>query len=275
MSERFPGIEQRARRLLAIGLLVILAIGLRGAISGWRVHTMTTASMGTTAPVGSLVFTTPTLADHVHVGDVLAFHPPGRPNTTFVHRIIGISQTADGLVLRSKGDINGSPDPWIVTPTNVVGRVALTVPAAGYFLQMVPALLLGVFLILLLSRGVRRGRRTPIRVLAGSLLLCALVFYYQPLTRVELIAQTVSGNAGHAAVVPTGILPLRISVLNGTHADVVPGQVGTLKVEHLDPGGAFSVHAHAHLSGWWWLLAITWVVPLLFALRSKGELKLA
>lgn len=272
MILRRAGLRERARRLLAIGLLLMLAVMVRGWLGGWRVHTMSTPSMGTTAPVGALVLSTPTLAGHVHIGDVLVFHPPGRPQTTFVHRVIGIVHGPAGPLFHTKGDLNGAPDSWTLSAHELVGRAAFTIPDAGYLLHMLPGILVGVFVILLISHGTRRTAKAPLHILAGSLLCCALLVYYQPLTRVELIAQTVSSTGGHAAVVPTGMLPLRVQAATGTRADVVPGQVGTLEVKHLEPGGAFSIRAKAHLSGWWWLLALTWAIPVIVALRGRRVL---
>lgn len=267
---RHPGLRRRARHLLVIGLLLCSAVVARGWVAGWRVHTMTTPSMGTTAPVGAVVISAPTLPDRLRIGDVVVFHPPGRPGTTFVHRIIGISATPEGRRFRTRGDLNGTPDAWVLSAQDLIGRAALTVPDVGYFLELLPGLLLGAFLIILITRGARKSARAPIRVLAGSLLCCVLLVYYQPLTRIDLIAQTVSSNGGRAAVVPTGVLPLRVQSV-GSHTDVSPGQVGTLEVKHVEPGGAFSIHARAHLSGWWWLLALTWAIPLIIAVRATAD----
>jgi signal peptidase I len=270
---RWPLADGRRRHLLARGvaaLLVLLALALPAvaAVSGWRAHSMTTPSMGRNAPVGSLVVTEPVSADRLHVGDVVAFHPPGRSGTTFVHRVIQISRGAHGgVILSTRGDINGSQDSWEIADANLVGKVAFAIPDGGYALQMLPFLALGAFVVVLLTSGLRRSRRGPARILLASLLASGLIVWFQPLARLVLIAQVRSGSHTTAAVVPTGVLPLRVRASGGTHADLAPGQVGTLATRRLSSHGGFRLVAGVHLTGWWWLLSLTWLVPLGAAIR--------
>jgi signal peptidase I len=265
--------DARRRHLFARGaalllVLLILAIPLGAAFSGWRAHSMTTPSMGRNAPVGSLVVTEPVSAARVHVGDVVAFHPPGRSGTTFVHRVVRISRGPQGdVILSTRGDINGSQDSWEIADSNLIGKVAFAVPDGGYALQMLPFLMLGAFVVVLVTSGLRRSRRGPARILLASLLAAGLIIWFQPLARLVLIAQVRSGAHTTAAVVPTGVLPLRVRASGGTHADLTPGQVGTLASQHLSSHGGFRLDAGVHLTGWWWLLSLTWLVPLAAAIR--------
>lgn len=255
------------RWLAALLLLTVLGIPLGAALSGWRAHSMTTPSMGRKAPVGSLVITEPVRADRVHVGDVIAFHPPGRGGTTFVHRVVAIERRPQGAVLSTRGDINGVQDSWQITASNLIGKVAFAIPAGGYVLQMLPFLALGLFVVVLVTSGLRRSRRGPARILLASLLASGLIIWFHPLARLVLIAQVRSGSQMTAAVVPTGALPLRVRASGGNHADLAPGQVGTLATQHLSSRGGFRVDGGVHLTGWWWLLALTWLVPLAAAIR--------
>jgi hypothetical protein len=241
------------RRLLALLLLAALAIPAGAAFSGWRAHSMTTPSMGRSAPVGSLVVTEPVSVARIRVGDVIAFHPPGRSAATFVHRVVRLRRAGHGVTLSTRGDI--------------IGRVAFTVPDGGYALQILPFLLLGAFVVVLVTSGLRHSRRGPARILLASLLAAGLIVWFQPLARLVLIAQVRSGSQTTAAVVPTGVLPLRVQASGGSHADLVPGQVGTLATHHLSSHGGFRLDAGVHLTGWWWLLALTWLVPLAVAVR--------
>ena len=268
---RGPGRLHRAgiHGLSVAVVLLLLVIPVGSFAHGWRAHTLTTPSMGRTAPVGSVVLSEPTTDDQIRVGDVLAVHPPGRPDTTFVHRVSSITTGPTGLLFHTKGDINGSPDPWTVTAPNIIGRVVLVLPDVGYLLHMLPLLLLAGFLTLLFSLGMTRGRRGPARILAGSLLVAAAIAYYQPLARIDLIAETTTTTADtEAALVTTGILPLRVQAAGGTHADLTPGQVGTLHTTNHNTHGTYHINAGIHLFGWWWLLILTWTIPLLAAARS-------
>ena len=278
-----PGHLKRPRRIrrttigvVAVGVIALAGLLAVGWLSGWRTHTMTTPSMGRSAPVGSLVISRPVSAFDVHRGDILVFHPPGRPHVTFVHRVISITHTRGTPQFHTKGDINGAPDPWTLTAGNLIGRAALRIPDAGYLLQMLPLLLLGTFAILLLTHTTRREIKAPVRILTGSLLAAALILIYRPLVRMDLIGQVRSGTQGHAAVVPTGILPVRVSALHGSHVDLTPGQVGTV-VSTLTHGGAFRLDAFVHLKAWWWLLLAVLGTPAYIALlcgRGRGSRQL-
>jgi len=254
------------------GLLFLLgAVTCIGWATGWSLHEMTTPSMGTVAPVGSLVVSHPEPYSVVSVGQVIAFHPPGRPTVTFIHRVVGIVHTSGVRLLRTRGDINGGPDPWLLGPSNLIGVTAAVVPDAGFLIEAIPLLMLGAFLILLATSGLRRQTRASARIGAGSLWVAALLLYFRPLERVVLLRQFVSGGRGYASLVPTGILPVSVQVTGGTHTDLVPGQVGSLRLSHVRSNGAFQVASSLHLSGWWWLLLVAWAVPLLVAISTGRE----
>ncbi|WP_434318962.1 S26 family signal peptidase [Leifsonia sp. P73] len=55
--------------------------------TGWRWFIVESPSMGRTAPVGTLVVTSPVSVSAVHVGDVITFHPPTSPDETYTHRV--------------------------------------------------------------------------------------------------------------------------------------------------------------------------------------------
>ena len=264
--------QQRATiTVLALAGLTVVALLCVGWLMGWRTHTMTTPSMGRSGQVGSVVVSRPVSATQIHLGDVLVFHPPNRPNITFVHRVISVIRTAAGLRFHTKGDINGAPDPWTLSPSTIIGRSVLHIPDLGFVLQMLPPLLSCGFIILLLTHTRRTAVKTPARIFGGSLLAAALILIYRPLDRIALIGQVRSGNQGHAAIVPTGVLPVRVSAWHGTHVDLAPGQVGGV-VSDLTGHGAFRIDASVHLQGWWWLLLVSWAVPLMIAFCCQPQL---
>lgn len=267
--------DGRRRHLCARGLgfallLAVLGLPVGAALSGWQAHSMTTPSMGRHAPVGSLVITRRVAATDVHVGDVIAFHPPGRTGTTFVHRVVMVTRGPQGVRLSTKGDINGAQDSWQIADGGLIGRVAFAIPDGGYALQFMPFLALGTFVLVLVTSGLQRSRRGPARILLASLLAAGLLVWFQPLARLDLIAQVRSGSATTAAVVTTGALPLRVRASGGSHADLAPGQVGTVAARHLSRGGGFRIDGGVHLTGWWWLICLTWLVPLAAAVRYRA-----
>lgn len=259
-----------ARRLLLAGPALFLLVLLIAYGCGWRLHSMVTPSMGRTAPVGSVVVTSPVSIRDVHVGEIIVFHPPGRPGDTFAHRVVSVTAVNGQPALQTKGDINGSVDGWVLRGPNLVGHERLIVPDLAFVLQALPLLLLGTLAILLITSQRRRSLRGPLRLGLFSLLCSFLIYHFQPLTHIDLITQTVTAGHGQATVVPTGALPLRVRAAGGTHTDLSPGELGSVARAHLPPSGHFRVSAAAHLHGWWWLLLlIVWLAPVAASLRYR------
>jgi signal peptidase I len=253
------------------GLAAVIAVLVLGGgwLAGWRTHVMTTASMGTAAPVGTLVISQPAAARTVAVGQIIVFHPPNQPDTTFVHRVTHVTHTPSGPLFGTRGDINGSVDPWTLNGQDLVGRAVLRIPVAGYLLEMLPGGLAAGCLIVLITLQIRPSRRRPAAILIASLAAAGLLYYYHPLEGVSLIAQTNHNGHGSASIVPTGILPVQVSAVGGTHVDLVAGHVGTVHVSGLALNRPFALSAHVHLFGWWWLVLIAWALPILFGLRPQ------
>jgi hypothetical protein len=61
-------------------------------------------------------------------GDVIAFSLPGETRT-IVHRV----ESADEAGIHSRGDAAGSPDPWILQPANIRGRVEFVRSDRGWY----------------------------------------------------------------------------------------------------------------------------------------------
>ena len=260
-----------ATRLVAGILALVIAVGVgAGWATGWRIHVMTTASMGRTAPVGTLVISRPVAPGTIRRGQIIVFHPPGQANVTFVHRVIRVVHRSDPAI-STRGDLNGSVDPWTLHSADLIGRAVWRIPVLGYLIEMLPAGLAAVLAIILMTLSLRPERRRAARTLLGSIAAAGLLAYYQPLARVSLVAQTINHGYGVASVVPTGILPLRIQAVGGSHADLIPGQLGTVHHDHITDHGRFAMTAGIHLTGWWWLLLGVWAIPVLVSLWRPPE----
>ena len=261
-GRRRRGASAAAGLATAAGLAVVAAGALAWA-TGWRAHDMTTPSMGTAAPVGSLVISRPVSIEALHPGQIVVFHPPGQPTVSFAHRVYSTSATT----IRTRGDLNPAPDTWALRQSNLVGRVVAVVPDAGYVMQLLPWLILGALIIVLLTSGMARERRGAARILGWSLLVAALLAWFHPLANLALVSQEIVGNHGRAAVAPTGMLPLSVQAVGGNRVNVSPGQVATVFLRLVPHEGAFRVNAAVHLYGWWWLTLVLWAVPLFAGLR--------
>jgi signal peptidase I len=89
------------------------------------------ASMQPAVPLGALVIVGPA-RDGYAVGDVVSLRAGG---TVVTHRIVGIDTGPDGAPrLTTRGDANDAADAGQAGVSDVIGRVELTLPLAGFAL---------------------------------------------------------------------------------------------------------------------------------------------
>ncbi len=124
---------------LLLGALVVLLVALGfaahlGPSVGLEPYAVRTGSMTPTIPVGSLLVVTDVAAEAVVPGDVVTVRIGA--GTTVTHRVAEVVIQDGGRTFRLKGDANEQPDPVLVLPEQVVGRVSVHVPAIGFVLAM-------------------------------------------------------------------------------------------------------------------------------------------
>jgi signal peptidase len=126
----------------AVGLLAS-AVTLLGAawmtvgprMAGWKGMIVLSGSMAPAMPTGGISLVEPATIDSLSVGDIVTFRRPGGSGAIVSHRVVAIGQQLGDTTLWTKGDANAAPDLWVVGRSDVVGRVRLTVPYAGYASQ--------------------------------------------------------------------------------------------------------------------------------------------
>ena len=181
-------ITRLARRtldvLLGVIILVVVAIMVIArvipAVTGGATFVVSGASMEPAIPIGSVVIATPVRADQLAPGDIVSVRV-GDKQAVFTHRIVRLVDRQGGTWLETKGDANDEPDPSIIPATSVIGRVAATVPYAGYAVWLsstVPGLvfvvamavlvLAGAWLLESLELDYERARRRAASVLTAS-----------------------------------------------------------------------------------------------------------
>jgi signal peptidase I len=101
---------------------------------GYRPVAVYSGSMRPTIAVGGLAVDRVIPAKDVRVGDVITFSDPYVKGRMVTHRVAEIIPAARGLAYRTKGDANPSRDPWTIKLRGQVGRVAFSLPVAGYVL---------------------------------------------------------------------------------------------------------------------------------------------
>jgi hypothetical protein len=253
-----------------VALVVVAGVAVAALVfhlGGGHWFVVTSSSMGRAAPVGTLVLTEPVAVldgassdgDALRVGDVISFRPPGAGDTVYTHRVASIG--ADGV--RTAGDTTGTVDPWLLGPSDVVGRAVALLPGVGTLLRALPWLAGGALVIHVLSLRVRAAdRRGAFRVLATCLLVSVVTAVQRPFVGADLLSTTVGDGRGWAHVVSTGLAPIRVQAEGGGHVDLVSGAVGSVALS--PSGGRADLVAALGLSPLGWaVIALVCCAPLL------------
>jgi signal peptidase len=142
MSDRLCALARLGRRGLEAGLFTLILVALFGVVLARGVplldRTLLVVSGPSMEPAigrGAAIVLEPVVAADLRVGDVVSLRlSPGSAVVT--HRISRIVALADGTWLETRGDANPAPDPVLVPPGAVIGRVGLTMPWAGYLVAL-------------------------------------------------------------------------------------------------------------------------------------------
>ena len=169
-----------ATAALCVGLAGCIAL-IVPALLGYDRYVITGGSMTGTVDKYAVVFTEEVPVSGLEVGDVITYLPPADAGTDSLvtHRIIEIGTSPEGhAVLRTQGDANPDPDPWLFSLTSDTQPVvSFGVPHAGWILiwladPQVRLLVIGLpaGLIALLSLGqlVSAVRTRPDPALGGG-----------------------------------------------------------------------------------------------------------
>jgi signal peptidase I len=247
---------------VAVALIVLCAAAVGWRAEGGRWFVVRTASMGQAAPVGTLLLTEPTTLAQVRVGEIITFRAP-TDGAVYSHRVV--AKTAAGL--RTRGDINPSPDPWVLTGKDLVGRVAHRWWGVGWVLRGAPLLLLCLAVVWLVTALVGRAWRSPLRLAGIAVSFAFVARLLHPWVGVEKIGASAIRHGVAVRAVSTGVLPVTASGRGGGHLHLVDGQVGAVKVAHAARSGGYLVNVAPSLSLWWWVAIVAaCLAPLLWAL---------
>jgi signal peptidase I len=234
------------------------------AITGGRWFIVETPSMGTAAPVGTLLWVEPVAYQSIHAGDFIVFHPPDSTQT-FSHRVYAVN--ANGT-LTTKGDINGAPDPWQLHASNVIGEVSMRWWDMGWLVWAAPILVVGTLALwMLVTKFTLAKYRVPVATVGASLLVAASIYTLKPLVRAVRIAFVPVAHGARATYVSTGLLPLHLASRGSGYVDLKDGVVGSLLVTTANRFGQYTVHLSPHLGIWFWVaLVLIGFVPVLYVL---------
>jgi signal peptidase I len=144
--------------ILLAGVVLLVAAATAGmALGAWRFTVIDTGSMRPTLDPGDIAILTSEPLAALRRGQIVAFHPPGEPRLTVMHRVVSIERRDGASTIQTKGDANNASDPWRARLVgSSVWHEDLKLPAAGYLVvwsqqPLVRFGLLGVIVTLTLS----------------------------------------------------------------------------------------------------------------------------
>ncbi len=155
--------------ILAISLLLLISFV---PIGGMKIKVVQSGSMEPTIKTGSVVLIKP-FQNYV-VGDVITFGPDTKTQVPTTHRIVRVEEQTGRVFFVTKGDANDSEDPVSIKKGDVIGKVILSIPFAGFVLDFakkplgfgllvgVPALSIILDEILNIINEVKRMRRSKL-----------------------------------------------------------------------------------------------------------------
>lgn len=232
------------------GLALAALLLVPALLAGVRMFAVQTPSMGTAAPVGTLVITTTQPA--YEVGDIISFRSGERTHT---HRIVQVRP--DGQYV-TKGDLNGVADPLPVRPADVIGKAAAILPGLGWLFTGLPWLLGGALAVYFLTARPKLAarHRAALRILGTTVVFCAVALWLRPWLNVNMLGFTPADNGGVLMhVVNTGLFPL-----DALGSRLVSGQDAVVHLTQAGEGGLYILTPTPALE--WWQLAILIIVCL-------------
>lgn len=128
--------------VLIIALLVLYIVRVNFMASNDKLgevrlnfYTILTQSMHPTIKAGDVVITYKEDAGKYQSGDVITFVSRANGGITVTHRILDVYVNNGNYSFKTKGDNNNTEDRELVNNSDVLGRVVLKIPKAGYFQQ--------------------------------------------------------------------------------------------------------------------------------------------
>ncbi|MFC4357880.1 signal peptidase I [Halobium salinum] len=174
-----PGLPVPERTTHALALLLVVGLvapfvvfAAPGLVGAQHSFVVLSGSMEPAIDTGDAVLVERVDPTAVEAGDVVTFRDGGA-STPVTHRVVEVREGEFGRQFVTKGDANEDSDPGVVTESELLGRVAFTLPLVGYVVGFggtpagVVALVVVPFGLLLATElrsvvsGATRGRREP------------------------------------------------------------------------------------------------------------------
>ncbi len=122
--------------LLIISITVLLGILLAPPLFNVTFHVIVGSSMEPTIKLGSVVGLAEISPANVQKGDIIAF-TVDQMDIPVTHRVLERIEENGVYRFRTQGDNVEDPDPWVVEPGNILGKVVFAIPYVGRLTQLI------------------------------------------------------------------------------------------------------------------------------------------
>ena len=121
----------KIKRVILIIIAALAFVMIVGYLAGYRYYAIETGSMEKKYPVGSLTIVKKMPGDKIKKNNVITFRTGNKAIVT--HRAININYEEKSV--ETKGDANNTPDSSKTNFKNVIGKVVIDIPYAGYIIM--------------------------------------------------------------------------------------------------------------------------------------------
>jgi len=160
--------------LVAVAAAVFVGLALLPRLGLYRPVTVLTGSMRPTFAPGDMIIVRPEPLRDIRVGQVISYQVPVGAHQVETHRVLKLLRGGAHPIVRTQGDANNAPDPWVARLNgSTAWRLSVVIPYGGYVVNtlrsrtmhailvlVVPALLALLMLAKLWGIGGRRRPRT-------------------------------------------------------------------------------------------------------------------
>jgi signal peptidase len=126
------GSELALWAVLTASVVALIAVGILPHFGWYRTETALSGSMKPYFSAGDMLVLTPEPLRNIRTGWVISYNVPLGDHHVQTHRVLQVVRGGDHPLIRTKGDANGAPDPWVAKLHGTTAwRVRMVVPYAG------------------------------------------------------------------------------------------------------------------------------------------------